>query len=52
MVMVGSTGVLLESSVDKRDCSEEVDGDSVYVLLRESAITCFLPSMCSMLISI
>ena len=50
-VMVGSTGVLLESFVDKRDCSEEGDGDSLYVLLRASAITFFLPSVCSMLIS-
>ena len=51
VVMVGSTGVLLEWTVDKRDCSEEGDADSLYVLLRASAITFFLPSMCSMLIS-
>ena len=50
-VMVGSTVVLLEWSVDKRDCLEERDADSLYVLLRASAITFFLPSMCSMLIS-
>ena len=51
VVMVASTSVLLEWSVDKRDCSEEGDGDSLYVLLRASAITFFFPSMCSMLIS-
>ena len=51
VVMVGSTGVLLEWSVDKRDCSEEGNGDSLYVLLRASAITFFLPSMCSMVMS-
>ena len=50
-VVVGSTVVLLEWSVDQRDCSEEGDGDSLYVLLRASAITFFLPAMCSMLIS-
>ena len=33
-VVVGSTGVLLEWSVDKRDCSEEGDGDYLYVLMR------------------
>ena len=31
-VMVGSTGVLLEWSVDRRDCTEEGDGDCLYVL--------------------
>ena len=46
-VVVGSTGVLLEWSVDKRDCSEEGNGSSLCVLLRASAITCFFPSMCS-----
>ena len=51
VVMVASTGVLLQWSVDKRDCSEEGDGHSLYVLLIASAITFFLPSMCSMLIS-
>ena len=51
VVMGGSTGVLLEWSVDKRDSSEKGDEDSLYVLLRASAITFFLPSMCSMLIS-
>ena len=51
VVMVGSTGVLLEWSVDKRDCSEEGDEDSLYVLLRASAITFFLPCMCSMVMS-
>ena len=48
---VGSTGVLLEWSVDKRDCSEEWDGDSLYVLLRASSITFFLPSICSLVMS-
>ena len=43
VVIVGSTGVLLEWSVDNRDCSEGRDGDSLYVLLRASAITFFLP---------
>ena len=52
VVVVGGTGVLLQWSVDKRDCSEEWDGDYLYVLLRASAITLFLPSMCSMLISV
>ena len=28
VVVVGSTGVLLGWSVDKRDCAEEEDGDS------------------------
>ena len=28
VVMVGSTGVLLEWSVDNRDCAEEGDGDT------------------------
>ena len=28
-MVVGSTGVLLEWSVDRRDCSEEADGDIV-----------------------
>ena len=51
MVVVGSTGVLLEWAVDKRNCSEEGDGDSCYVLLRASAITFFLPSMCFMVMS-
>ena len=46
--VVGSTGVLLEWSMDRRDCSEEGDGDSLYVVLRASAITFFFPSMCSM----
>ena len=49
MVVVGSTGVLLQWSVDKRDCSEEGDGDYIYVLLRASAIRFFLRSMRSML---
>ena len=51
MVVVGSTGVLWEWSVDKRHCSEEGDGDSLYVLLRASEITSFLPSTCSIVIS-
>ena len=51
VVMVGSTGVLLEWSVDKRDCSEEGDGDSLCVLRRASTITFALLAMCSMLIS-
>ena len=51
VLVVGSTGVLLEWSVDKRDCSEEGDGDSLYVLLRSSAITFFLPSICSIVMS-
>ena len=50
-VMVGSTGVLLEWSVDRRDCSEEGDGDSLHVLLKASAITFFLRSMCSIVMS-
>ena len=50
-VMVGSTSVLLEWSVDKGDCSEEGDGDSLCVLLRASTITFLLPSMCSMVMS-
>ena len=36
-MMVGSTGVLLEWSVDRRDCSQEGDEDSFYVLLRAYA---------------
>ena len=51
VVAVSSTGVQFEWSVDKRDCSEEGDGSSSYVLLTASAITFFLPSMCSMVIS-
>ena len=51
VIIGGSTGVLLEWSVDKRDCSEEVDGDSLYVLLRSSAITFFFPSICSIVMS-
>ena len=47
----GSTGVLSEWSVDKRDCSKEGDGDSFYVLIRAPAITFLLPSMCSMVMS-
>ena len=51
VVVVGSTGVLLKWAVDKRDCSEEGDGDFSYVLLRASAITFFYPSMCSIVMS-
>ena len=51
MLIVGSAGVLLEWSVGKRDCSVEGDGDSLYLLLRASAITFFLPSICSMVMS-
>ena len=40
-VVVGSTGILFQWSVNKRHCSEEGDGDSLYVLLRASAITLF-----------
>ena len=51
MVMVVSTGVLLEWSVDNTNCSEEGNGDSSHILLRGSAITFLLPSMCSMVLS-
>ena len=51
VVVVGSTGVLLEWSVDTRDCTVKRDGDSLCVLRRASAITFFLPSMCSMVMS-
>ena len=50
-VVIGSSGVLLELSVDRRDCSQKVDGDYRYVLLRASVITFFLPSVCSMVMS-
>ena len=51
VIVVGSTGVLLEWSVDKRDCSEEGDGDCLYVRLRASGITFILLSMYSMVMS-
>ena len=51
VVVVGSTGVLLEWSVHKSDCSEEGDGDSLYVLQRASAITFLLLSMFAMVLS-
>ena len=47
-VVVDSTGVQFELSVGSRTCSEERDADSLYVLLRASAIRFFLPSICSM----
>ena len=50
-VVVGSTGVLLQCSVDRRYCSEDRDGDSLCVLLQASAIIFFLPSMCSIVIT-
>ena len=51
VVIVGSTGVLLELTVDKRNFSGEGDRDSSYVLLRASAMTFLLPSMCFMVMS-
>ena len=51
VVVVCSTCVQLEWSVDKRDCLEKGDRDSLYVLLGASAITFILPSMCSMVMS-
>ena len=51
VVTVSSTSVLWEWSVHKGDCSEGRPGDSLYVLLRASAITLFLPSMYSIVMS-